>query len=136
MNMLKWFVGWKLKVAIGVVLVVGTVAWTGFWVNEGRKSEVNRMAPVIQSYRDRIALLLVKLNAADAEIVRMNGQIDQLKFDADERAVKAAAEVRAAKTLADRYRLRASQIAAAKPTGDQCLASRDLIVSVLKEDRQ
>jgi len=136
MNMLRWFVGWKLKAALGVVLVVVLVSWTGFWVNEGRKGEANRMAPVIQSYKDRIALLLVKLNAADAEIDRMNGQFDQLKFEADERAVKAAADVRAAKTLADRYRLRASQIAAAKPTGDQCLASRELIVSVLKEDRQ
>ena len=136
MSMLEQFVGWKLKVALGVFLVVVFVAWTGFWVNEGRKGEVNHMAPVIQSYRDRIALLLVKLNAADAEIVRVNGQIDQLKFDADERAVKAAAEVRAAKTQADRYRLRASQIAAAKPTGDQCVASRDLIVEVLREDRQ
>jgi hypothetical protein len=136
MNMLKWFVGWKLKAALGVLLVVVLVSWTGFWVNEGRKGEVNRMAPVFQSYKDRIALLLVQLDLKDAEIDRVNATVDQLKADADERAVKAAAEVRAAKTLADRYRLRASQIAAAKPTGDQCLASRDLIVSVLKEDRQ
>jgi hypothetical protein len=136
MNMLKWFVGWKLKAALGVLLVVVLVSWTGFWVNEGRKGEVNRMAPVFQSYKDRIALLLVQLDLKDAEIDRVNATVDQLKADADERAVKAAAEVRAAKTLADRYRLRASQIAAAKPTGDQCLASRDLIVSVLKEERQ
>ena len=136
MNMLKWFVGWKLKVAIGVVLVVGTVAWTGFWVNEGRKGEVTRMAPVFQSYKDRIALLLVQLDLKDAEIDRVNATVDQLKADADERAVKAAAEVRAAKTLADRYRLRASQIAAARPTGDQCLAARSLIHDTLAEVRK
>ena len=133
---MKWLIGWRLHAVLvaGAVITLGCLyAWGA---HNGLEAERERMKPVIAAYELRIARLLDKLRIADDEIATANAAVDQLKADADERAIKAAAEIKAAKTLADRYRLRASQIAAARPTGDQCLAARSLIHDTLAEERK
>lgn len=136
MNALEWFVGWRLKAALaGLVVVIlgGAVLWGR---HDAVADERARMAPIIQSYETRIKALLSLLDQADAEIKRANAQVDQLKIEADEREKASKAAVKAARTLADRYRLRASQIAAARPTGDQCQAARALVIETLSEERK
>lgn len=100
------------------------------------KAERARMAPVVQSYKDRISALLIQLEKADDKIDEANAKVDALKAEADAREKSAAAALKVARTQADRYRLRASQIAAAKPTGDQCEAARTLIVETLSGERR
>lgn len=136
MNLLDTFAGWKLRIALGVLLIVVFVGWTAYWADQGRQAQVKRDAPVFAAYEVRIARLLDMLKSAEDKLRLSNEQVDQLKADADARAVKAAADLRAAKSLADRYRLRASQIAAARPSGDQCEAAASLIRSTLAEERK
>jgi predicted negative regulator of RcsB-dependent stress response len=136
MSALELFVGWRLKAALAALVIVvlgGVVLWGR---HDAVADERRRMAPVIQSYELRIKNLLLALDNLQGQLDTSNAAVDQLKADADAREKAAAAALKAARTQADRYRLRASQIAAARPTGDQCIASRDLIVSTLKEDRQ
>lgn len=136
MNALEWFVGWRLKatLAIGLVVALGCIYALGS--HNGLAAERERMKPVIAAYEVRIARLLDQLRIADDKIAQANDAIDQLKIEADEREKASKAAVKAARTLADRYRLRASQIAAARPTGDQCVAARTLIVETLAEERK
>ena len=136
MNALEWFVGWKLKamLAIAVLAILGGfVAWGH---HDGVAAERKRMAPVVASYELRIERLLGQLHDLEDKLKTSNREVDRLKREGDDREKAAQVALKAAKSQADRYRLRASQIAAAKPTGDQCVASRDLIVSTLKEERQ
>lgn len=136
MNAFDALAGWKLKLTLGAILVAVFVGWTAYWVDQGSKAQAKRDAPVFAAYEVRIARLLDLLKTADDKLAESNAKVDQLKADADARERTAAAALKAARTQADRYRLRASQIAAARPVGDQCVASRDVIVEVLREDRQ
>lgn len=133
---MNWLIGWRLNavLALGVVITLGCLYSWG--AHNGLAAERERMKPVIAAYELRIARLLDQLKIADDKIATANAAVDQLKVEADERKKASKAAVKAARTLADRYRLRASQIAAARPAGDQCIAARDLIVSTLKEERQ
>jgi hypothetical protein len=128
--------GWQLK-AVLAGIVVAVLAGAMLWGrHDAVADERRRMAPVIQSYQSRIDALLLRLRTADDALTTANAAIDQLKADADARQRVAAAALKAARTQADRYRLRASQIAAARPTGDQCEAARGLIVQTLAEERR
>lgn len=136
MNAFDALAGWKLKAVLGgvvVAILAGVMLWGR---HDAVADERARMAPIIQSYETRIAALLSLLDQADAEVKKANKAVDDLKREADEREKASKAAVKAARTLADRYRLRASQIAAARPTGDVCVAARGLIIDVLSEERK
>jgi hypothetical protein len=136
MNAFDALVGWKLKAAL-TALVLAILAGFMVWGQHAAvQGERKRMAPVIAGYELRIDRLLDQLRQADDKIKQANDAVDDLKAQADERERASKAALKAARTQADRYRLRASQIAAARPTGDQCVAARDLIVKTLSEDRQ
>lgn len=124
---------WAIISAIGgVVVIIGCI----MAYNGGVQANQKRMAPVIAGYEVRIDRLLGQLRELEERLSVSNAEVDALKDQADEREKASKAALKAARTQADRYRLRASQIAAARPTGDQCVASRDLIVTTIREDRQ
>lgn len=124
-------------IGLSVLAVIAILAGIAIWGHhDGVLAERKRMAPVIAGYELRIRELVAQVTDLERDLKAQNRKVDELKAQADVREKAAAAALKAARTQADRYRLRAAEIAAAKPTGDQCLAARDLIVKTLSEDRQ
>ena len=124
---------WAIIAAIGGVLVIiACVMAHGAGVKAQRKAH----APVIADLQTNLAQCRSTVATQGAALETQNAAIDQLEAEGQARAKAADVALRQAKRDADRYRRRAAQIAAAKPTGDQCVAARDLIVTTLKEDRQ
>lgn len=136
MNALEVFVGWRLKAALsaGVIVALGCVMLWGR--HDAVADERKRMAPVITSYELRIDRLMDQLRDLEGKLKTSNEKVDALKDQAEAREKAAAAALKAARTQADRYRLRASQIAAARPTGDQCEAARNLIIETIGDERK
>lgn len=136
MNAFDVLAGWRLKAALTALVVVALGLVMLWGRHDAVADERKRMAPIIQNYQNRIDALLLQLRIADDKLTASNARVDDLKREADEREKASKAALKAAKTQADRYRLRASQIAAARPTGDQCEAARALVIGVLLEDRK
>lgn len=136
MNAFDVLAGWRLKAMLGLIVVAvlgGVMLWGR---HDAVADERKRMVPVIASYELRIATLVARVGQLEGLLTASNERVEQLKTDAEAREKAAAAALKAARTQADRYRLRAAQIAAARPTGDQCVAARDLVVGVLSEERK
>lgn len=136
MNAFDALVGWKLKAMLGAIVLASMVGVFAFFHHLGVQAQVKRDAPVFAAYEVRIDRLMGQLRDLEGKLKTSNAAVDQLKADADAREKATAAALKAARTQADRYRLRASQIAAARPTGDQCVAARALVVEVLSEERK
>ncbi len=119
---------------IGISLVI--IALLLFGHHAGAVSQQKKDAPLFASLQQTISRLTGQVDGLTGALSRQNAAVDQLKADADAKAKAAEVQIKAARSQADRYRLRASQIAAAKPTGDTCVAARDLVISTLKEERQ
>lgn len=136
MNAFDVLAGWRLKAMLAVI-VLGVLTGVVLWGrHDAVADERERMKPVITGYELRIDRLLGQLRDLEGKLSVSNAAVDALKDQADAREKAAAAALKAARTQADRYRLRASQIAAARPTGDQCVAARALVIGVLSEERK
>ena len=128
----------RLYVVFGIILAILAILG-GFYAlgsHNSLKAERARMAPVIEGYQRRIDALVAQLADMGIKLENANAAVEQLQADAEAREKSAAAQIKAARTEADRFRLKAREIAAAKPTGDQCIAARNLIVETLSEERK
>lgn len=136
MNAFDVLAGWKLK-AVLALMVVGILGGLIVWGrHDAVADERKRMAPVIEGFELRIDRLLAQIVDLEEKLTTSNDRVDALQDEAEERERASKAALKAARTEADRYRLRASQIAAARPTGDQCEAAADLIRVTLSEERK
>lgn len=126
-----------------VVSIWGAYAFKLAGVAHARKQaerQVIKLRAEIEDPRDGWRVKLTRCEASVDELTgsleTQNAAVDQLKADADERTRRANAAIQAARQQASGLKARIARLEQAKPSGDMCVAARDLIVSTLSEDRQ
>lgn len=139
------FWGWLMQARMSVLLALAAISfisvaftWKLVVVDHHRRAaerSVDKLTDELGVCTGNLAQATQDIADRDAQIDRQNRAVADLKAESDARLERANAAITAARQQARTYRARAERIAAARPSGDVCVAARSLIVETLGEDR-
>lgn len=142
LSLWRWLAGLMMPVLIALLIIVGSglffsVKWAG--AVHARKA-AERAAATAQaeasSLKTQLDVCNANVDVLTESLERQNAAVDHLVEESAERSRRATAAVRRAQEQARGLQARITRLQAAKPSGEQCEAARDLIVTTVAEDRR